>query len=57
MLFVLKLTAFCKTEQRDDNSYNLLTGQSKFSYELTFCFNQLKNGANVRVEINHFCDG
>ena len=27
---------FCKYQQREDNSYNLPMGQSKFSYELTF---------------------
>ena len=27
---------FCEPEQREDNSYNLYNGQSKFSYKLTF---------------------
>ena len=54
---------FCKPEQREDNSYNLPTGQSKFSYELTFWFISIKNGGKqnnkntLRVEINQFCGG
>ena len=36
MLFVLKSKEFFKPEQREDNSYNLPKGESKFSYELTF---------------------
>ena len=38
-------------------------GQSKFSYELTFWFISIENGANLKsentltVEINQFCDG
>ena len=49
---------FCKPEQREDNSYNLPIGQSKFSYELTFWFISIKNGGKqkskntLRVEIN-----
>ena len=35
---------FCKPEQREDNSYNLLMGQSKLSYELTFWFIAIENG-------------
>ena len=35
---------FCKPEQREDNSNNLLIGQSKFSYELTFWFISIENG-------------
>ena len=34
MLFVLIQKKFCKPEQREDNSYNLPMGQSKFSYVL-----------------------
>ena len=54
---------FCKPEQREDNSYNLLMGQSKFSDELTFWFISIENGGKhksknrLRVEINQFCDG
>ena len=53
----------CKPEQKEDNSYNLPMGQSKLSYELTFCFLSIDNGGkqksknNLRVEINQFCDG
>ena len=52
---------FVKPEQRDDNSYNLPMGQSKFSYELTFWFISIKsvgkqNSKNTsKVEINQFC--
>ena len=54
---------FCKPEQREDNSYNLPMGQSKFSNKLMFWFISIKNGGkqksrnNLRVEINQFCDG
>ena len=54
---------FCKPEQREDNSYNLPMGQSKFSYELMFWFISTENGGKQkrkntsRVEINQFCDG
>ena len=54
---------FCKSEQREDNSYNLPIGQSKFSNELTFWFISIencgkqKNKNTLRVEINQFCDG
>ena len=54
---------FCKPEQREDNSYNLLIGQSKFSNELTFWFIWFENGCKqkskntLRVEINQLCDG
>ena len=47
---------------REDNSYNLTMGQSKFSYELTFWFILIKNSGKqksrntLRVEINQFCD-
>ena len=53
---------FCKPEQREDNSYNLTMGQSKFSYELTFWLILIKNSGKqkskntLRVEINQFCD-
>ena len=64
MLFVLKSKDFfCKPEQREDNSYILPMGQSKFSDELTFWFISIVNGdkqkgKNIwRVEINQFCDG
>ena len=51
-----------KPEQREDNSYNLTTGQSKFSYELTFWCILIKNSGKrksintLKVEINQFCD-
>ena len=54
---------FCKLEQREDNSYNLPMGQSKFSDELTFWFISIENDGKqkikntLRVEINHFCEG
>ena len=60
MLFIKK---FYKPEQREDNSYNLPMGQSKFSYELTFWFvstdkgDKQKRKLTLRVEINQFCDG
>ena len=63
MLFVLKQKKTCKLEQREDNSYNLAMGQSKFSYELTFWFILIKNSGKqkskntLRVETNQFCDG
>ena len=63
MLFVCKPKYICKPEQREDNSYNLAMGQSKFSYELTFWFILIKNSGKQkskntsRVEINQFCDG
>ena len=41
----------CKPEQREDNSYNLLMGQSKFSYELMYGSIQLKTVANKQVKI------
>ena len=53
----------CKLEQREDNSYDLAMGQSKFSYELTFWFILIKNSGKqkskntLRVETNQFCDG
>ena len=62
-LFVLKRKEVCKPEQREDNSYNLPMGQSKFSYELTFWYMSIENGGKqkskntLRVEINQFCDG
>ena len=39
---------FFKPEQREDNSYNLPMGQSKFSYELTFWFISIEHGGNKR---------
>ena len=54
---------FCKPEQKEDNSYNLSMGQSKFSYELMFWLISVENDGNqknkntLRVEINQFCDG
>ena len=63
MLFVLKPIKFCKPEQREDNSYNIPMGESKFSYELTFWFISIENGGKqkskntTRVEINPFCYG
>ena len=53
---------FCKPEQREDNSYNLTVGLSKFSYELTFWFILIENSGKqkskntLRIEINQFCD-
>ena len=53
---------FCKPEQREDNSYNLTMGQSKFSYGLKFWFILIKNNGKQKrkttlsVEINRFCD-
>ena len=38
---------FCKPEQREDNSY-LVTGQSKFSYELTFWLILIKNSGKQK---------
>ena len=63
MLFVLKTKTFCKPEQREDNSYNLAMGQSKFSYELTFWLILIQNSGKqkskntLRVVINQFYDG
>ena len=63
MFFLLKPKEICKPEQRDDNSYNLPTGQSRFNYELTFWLISIENGGKhkskntLRVEINQFCDG
>ena len=63
MLFVLKPKKNCKPEQREDNSYNLPMGLSKFINELTLWFISIKNGNKqknkntLRVEINQFCDG
>ena len=34
---------FCKPEQREDNSYNIYKGQSKFSYKLTFWLISIEN--------------
>ena len=54
---------FCKPEQREDSSYNLLVGQSMSSYELTFWFISIESVGKhkrintLRVEINEFCDG
>ena len=54
---------FCKPEQREDNTYNLPMGQSKFSYKLTFWFIPIENGGKqkskntLRVEINQLCNG
>ena len=53
----------CKPEQREDKSYKLPMGQSKFSYGLTFWFISIGNGGKqkskttLRVEINQVCDG
>ena len=55
-------TKFCKPERREDNSYNLPMGKSKFSYELTFWFISIENGgkqkskSTLRVDIDQFCD-
>ena len=52
-----------KSEQREDNSYNIHMGQSKLSYELRFWFISIENGGKqnrkntLRIEINQFCDG
>ena len=51
-----------KPEQREDNSYYLPMGQSKFSYELMFWFISIENGGKqesknaLREEFNPFCD-
>ena len=43
---------FCKPEQREDTSYNLSMGQSKFSYELMFLFISIeKGGKQKKVKI------
>ena len=39
---------FRKPEQREDNSYNLPMGQSKFSCELTFWFISIENGGKQK---------
>ena len=39
---------FCKPEQREDNSYYLPMGQSKFSYELMFWFLSTENGGKQK---------
>ena len=63
ILFVLKSKEILLTKIREDNSYNLTMGQSKFSHELTFWFISNENGGKhkskntLRVEINKFCDG
>ena len=63
MLFVLKPKKFVIQNKREDNSYSLHMGQSKFSYELTFWFISIENGGKqkskntLRVEINPLCDG
>ena len=63
MLIISPRTEFCKSEQWEDNSYNLPMGQSKLSYELTFCFISIENRGkqksknSLRVEINQLCDG
>ena len=55
-------TKFCKPEQREENSYNISMGQSKFSYKLRFWFISTKNVGKqkskntLRVENNQFCD-
>ena len=60
MLFVLKPKKFCNPEQREDNSYSLHMGQSKFSYELTFWFISIENGGKqkskntLRVKSIHY---
>ena len=52
MLFVLKPNEFCKLEHREDNSYNLPMGQSKFSDELTFWFISIENGGKQKNKKN-----
>ena len=42
---------FCKPEQREDNSYNLPIGQSRFSFELTFMFILIENGVKQKVKM------
>ena len=42
---------FCKPEQREDNSYYLPMGQSKFSYKLMFWFISIDNGGKQKVKI------
>ena len=41
---------FCKPEKREDNSYNLPMGQSKFSYELMFLLNSIENGGKQKCK-------
>ena len=59
---LLEKNKFCKSEQREDNSYNLTMGQSRFRYELTFWFILIKNSGKqkskntLRVEINQICN-
>ena len=43
-LYLYQKKKFCKPEQREDNSYNLPMGQTKFSYELTLRFISTENG-------------
>ena len=58
----LNQNKFCKPEQKEDNSYNLPMGQSKFSDELTFWFISIENGGKqncnnaLKVESNQFYD-
>ena len=52
MLFVLKQKKFRKPEQREDNSYNLPMGQSKFRYQLTFWFISIENGGKQKSKIH-----
>ena len=48
MFFVFEQNKFCKPEQREDNSYYLPMGQSKFSYELTIWFVSTENGGKQK---------
>ena len=63
MLYVLKPKEICKPDQREDNSYKIPMGQSKFSYDLTFWFISIENGGKqkskntLKVIINKLCEG
>ena len=47
---------FCKPVQREDKSYNLPMGQSKFRYELISIVNGCKQNDKdtLKVEVNQF---
>ena len=53
MFFVFEQNKFCKPEQREDNSYYLPMGQSKFSYELKIWFVSTENGGKQKKEKIH----
>ena len=47
-LFYWNQHKLCKPEQKEDTSYNLPMGQSKFSYELMFWLNSIENGGKQK---------